>query len=143
MQFPIVIGLHRSLLLSILLVLMHAMAAVCLVVLPWLWCCVLWLALACSLHCALRSPRVVGLRLAARDRLECLLADGDWLAATVLADSTVFARLIVLRLRIGEEQRESSLVLLPDQMPADQYRLLRLWLRWHAEPKSGGAGGVL
>jgi hypothetical protein len=44
-----------------------------------------------------------------------------------------------LRLRIGEETRVSCLVLLPDQMPAELYRLLRLWLRWHAEPKNGGA----
>ena len=120
---------------------MHALAALCVVALPWLWRCVLLLVLACSLCHALRRPRIVSLRLAARDRLECLLADGDWVAATVLADSTVFARLIVLRLRIGEQRRSSSMVLLPDQMPADQYRLLRLWLRWHAEPKGGGVGG--
>ena len=140
MQFPIVIGLHRSILLSILLVLMHAVAAACLVVLPWPWLLrgVLLLAVCCSLGYALRSPGIVGLRLAARDRLECLRANGDHVSATVLADSTVFSRLIVLRLRVGEEARVSSLVLLPDQMPAEQFRVLRLWLRWHAEPKNGG-----
>lgn len=144
MQFPIVIGLHRSFLLLFFLVLMHAAAAVCLVALPWSW---LWrgvslLALACSLGHALRPSRIVGLRLAARDRLECLCAGGDYAAATVLGDSTVFSRLIVLRLRIGSEARISSIVLLPDQMPADRYRLLRLWLRWHAEPTDGGAEDV-
>lgn len=119
---------------------MHAVAAGCLVALPWSWLLrgVFLLLLAGSLGYALRAPRIVGLRLAARDRLECLLADGDRAAATVLADSTVFSRLIVLRLRVGEEARVSSLVLLPDQMPAEQFRVLRLWLRWHAEPKSGG-----
>ena len=139
MQFPIVIGLHRSILLSILLVLMHAAAAACLVVLPWPWILrgVFLLLVGGSLGYSLRRPKIVGLRLAARDRFECLLADGDRVAATVLADSTVFAQLIVLRLRIGEEVRVSSLVLLPDQMPAEQFRVLRLWLRWHAEPRSG------
>ena len=119
---------------------MHAVAAGCLVALPWSWLLrgVFLLLLAGSLGYALRAPRIVGLRLAARDRLECLLADGDRAAATVLADSTVFSRLIVLRLRVGEEARVSSLVLLPDQMPAEQFRVLRLWLRWHAEPKNGG-----
>ena len=119
---------------------MHAVAAGCLVALPWSWLLrgVFLLLLAGSLGYALRAPRIVGLRLAARDRLECLLADGDRVAVTVLADSTVFSRLIVLRLRVGEEARVSSLVLLPDQMPAEQFRVLRLWLRWHAEPKSGG-----
>ena len=139
MQFPIVIGLHRSILLVILLVLVHAVAAGCLVVLPSSWPlrCLLLLAVGCSLVCALRSPRIVGLRLAARDRLECLLAGGDRLAAKVLDDSAVFSLLIVLRLRIGEETRVSSLVLLPDQLSTEQFRALRLWLRWHAEPKSG------
>ena len=96
---------------------------------------ILLLAVGISLGCALRPSRIVGLRLAARDRLECLLAGGDRVAATVLADSTVFTRLIVLRLRLGEETRVSSLAVLPDQMSAPQFRLLRLWLRWHAEPK--------
>lgn len=118
---------------------MHAIAAGCLVALPWPWLLrgVLLLLVAGSLGYALRPSRIVGLRLAARDRLECLLAGGDRVAATVLDDSAVFSRLIVLRLRIGEEARASSLVLLPDQLPAEQFRLLRLWLRWHAEPKSG------
>ena len=139
MQFPIAIGLHRSILFSVLQVLIHAVAAGCLVALPWPWLLrgLAVLLLCGSLGYALRPPRIIGLRLAARDRLECLLADGDRAAATVLADSTVFSRLIVLRLRVGEEARVSSLVLLPDQMPAEQFRVLRLWLRWHAEPKSG------
>ena len=139
MQFPIAIGLHRSILFSVLQVLIHAVAAGCLVALPWSWLLrgVFLLLLAGSLGYALRAPRIVGLRLAARDRLECLLADGDRVAATVLADSTVFSRLIVLRLRVGEEARVSSLVLLPDQLSTEQFRALRLWLRWHAEPKSG------
>ena len=145
MQFPIVIGLHRSLFLSILLVTMHAVAAACVFALPWplLWRCMVLLALAFSLGYAWRPPGIIGLRLAAGDRLECLRAAGDCVAAAVLADSTVFTRLIVLRLRVGEEVRVTSLVLLPDQMPAEQFRVLRLWLRWHAEPKGGGGAGVV
>jgi len=139
-QFPIAIGLHRSIFLVILQVLAHAVAAGCLVVLPWPWMLrgVFLLLVGGSLGYALRAPRIVGLRLAAADRLACLLADGDCVAATVLADSAVFSRLIVLRLRLGEETRVSSLVLLPDQMSAEQFRVLRLWLRWHAEPRSDG-----
>ena len=122
---------------------MHAIAAGCVVALPWSWLLrgVAVLLLCCSLGYALRPPRIIGLRLAARDRLECLLAGGDRVAATVLDDSTVFSRLIVLRQRIGEETRVNSLVLLPDQMSAEQFRVLRLWLRWHAEPKNAKNGG--
>ncbi len=116
---------------------MHTVAACSLIVLPWsLILRLLLIALVgLSLGYSVRPPRVIGLRLAGRDRLECLLADGDRVAAKLLPDSTVFTWLIVLRLCIGEEERVSSLVLLTDQMLAEQFRLLRLWLRWHAEPK--------
>jgi hypothetical protein len=136
-QFPIAIELHRSALLFFLLVLFHALAAACLVMLPWSWHqrSVLLILVGLSLGYALRRPRIIGLRLCTRDRLDCVLADGNRVAAKALPGSTVFARLIVLRLRIGDDTRVTSLALLPDQMSTEQFRLLRLWLRWHAEPK--------
>jgi hypothetical protein len=88
-----------------------------------------------SLGYALRPARINGLQISGRSRLDCLLVGGSRIGVAVLQDSTVFNRLIVLRLRIGEEKRVSKLVLLPDHMSADQFRLLRLWLRWHAESK--------
>ena len=140
MQFPIRIELHRSTHLLFLLVFLHAAAAACICVLPWpvSWRSLGLLPIVGSLVYALRRPRITGLRLAAGDRLECFLADGSRVAARVLRDSTVFSRLVVLRLRLGEERRTSSLVVLPDQVDAEEYRLLRLWLRWHAEPKGDG-----
>jgi hypothetical protein len=138
-QFPLAIGLHRSSFLILLLVLLHSLAAACLIALPWSLALrgVLLVLVGLSLGNALRRPRIIGLRLCARDRLDCLLADGNHVTAKALPDCTVFARLIVLRLRIGEEARVNSLTLFPDQMSAEQFRLLRLWLRWHAEPKDG------
>ena len=136
MRFPVSIKLHRSHQLSLLLVLFHAIAAGCVIVLPRALPvgAVLLVPVCLSLWFALRPGRIVGLRIFARDRLDCHLADDTYVAVKVLPDSTVFFRLIVLRLRIGEEQRVSSLTLLPDQMSAEQFRLVRLWLRWHAEP---------
>ncbi len=69
------------------------------------------------------------------DRLDCLLADGSHAALEVQPDSTVFSRLIVLSMRIGEEKQVSHLALLPDHMTTEQFRVLRLWLRWHAVAK--------
>jgi toxin CptA len=142
-QFPISIGLRRSRLLILLLSVFHGIAVACLIALPWPMALRLLLSalVGLSLVYALRPPRVTGLRLTGRDRLDCLLADGNYIAARALPDSTVYARLIVLRLRIGEEKRVSSLTLLQDQLSAEQFRQLRLWLRWQAAPKDG-AGTV-
>jgi len=136
-QFPISIELHRSFHLFLLLVLLHAIAAGCTIALPWLWSlrCVLLTLVALSLGFALRPSRIHGLQISGRCRLDCLLVDGSRVGAAVLQDSTVFNRLIVLRLRIGEEKRVSKLALLPDHMSADQFRMLRLWLRWQTESK--------
>ena len=83
----------------------------------------------------MRSPKIVGLRLPTLDRLDCLMSDGNQHEGTILPDSTVFSRLIVLRLKVGEERKLSSLTLLPDQMSVDEFRVLGLWLRWRSETK--------
>ena len=144
MQFPISIELRRSRFLSLLLLLAHALTAGCVTVLPWVWPLrLLLLALVgASLWHALRPHIFVGLCIYGRDRLDCLLANGTRAVLTIQLDSTVFDQLIVLRLQIGEEKRIRHLTLLPDQMSAEQFRVLRLWLRWHAEPKQGAEGGV-
>ena len=136
-RFQITIELYRSRRLVVLLVLLHALAAGCVVALPWPWLlrALVLLGVGVSLGHAARPSRFRELRLCAADRLECLLIDGDRPALEVQPESTVFSQLIVLRLRIGETKRLSSLVLLPDQMSAEHYRLLRLWLRWRSEPK--------
>jgi hypothetical protein len=113
------------------------MAAACLAALPWplILRCFFLLLVGGSLVYALRPSRIAGLRLAGPSRLDCLLADGGRVAAKALPGSTVFARLLVVQLRIGEEKRTTSLTLLPDQMSVQEFRVLRLWLRWQTEPK--------
>ena len=139
MQFPVSIELQHSHFLTLLLVLFHTLAVGSVIALPcdWLLRSVLLLVIGWSLCYSLRPPRILGLRISWQDGLVARLGDGNHVALTALPDSTVFPRLIVLRLRVGEEKRVSSLALLPDQMSAAQFRWLRLWLRWHTEPKEG------
>ncbi|MBL0207645.1 protein YgfX [Propionivibrio sp.] len=134
MRFPVLIELHRSYRLSLLLVLFHIAASASIFVLPWpLFPRTVALALvALSAWRSLRPSEVVNLCLSGKDRLECTLKDGTHCEPAVLPETTVFAALIVLRLRFGEGKRTNSLALLPDHMSADQFRVLRLWLRWHA-----------
>ena len=148
MQFPLTIELHRSKLLLSLLLLIHATAAVAGGLLPWplSWRGVLFLLVVLSLVRALRPPRVVGLRFRAHDRLECRLRDGRWVGAAVEAESSVFAQLVVLRLRLDEgekadkggmRRRRCALVILPDQLAAQDFRRLRVCLRWQAGGEPG------
>ena len=144
MQFPVSIELCRSRFLPLLLVIIHALTAACLSVLPWplpvrLLLCAL---VGASLWRALQPHVIVGLHIHSRDRLDCRMTDGTMATLAILTDSTVFDRLIVLRMRVGDETRIRSLVLLPDQMTTKQFRTLRLWLRWHGETKKGAEAGV-
>ncbi|MEI7429103.1 MAG: protein YgfX [Betaproteobacteria bacterium] len=134
MQFPVSIELHRSRLFAFLLVLFHLLATVCLLVVPWPWPIrlIIVLLIGLSTRRAMRSPGIIALRLSALDHLDCFLADGNQHDATVLPCSTVFSRMIVLRLSVGEEKRVVSMTLFPDQMSANQFRILSFWLRWRS-----------
>lgn len=132
MQFPIHIELRRSRLLTFFLLLFHALAAGCVIALPWHWLLrLLLLALiGLSARRTLTPPKIVGLRLSVRAGLDCQLPGGELVAAAVFPDSAVFNQLIVLRMRIYCARRTVSLALLPDSMSSEQFRVLRLWLRW-------------
>ncbi len=142
MQFPIQIELRRSRLLAFLTVALHVLAIGCLLLLPWpaLARGMLVLIVALSAWHALRPSPVGGLRLGEGGELAILRADSEPVAAVVQPDTAVFSWLVVLRVRNERDDRLDSLVLLPDSMSAEQFRLLRLWLRWLASPNGGPTG---
>jgi hypothetical protein len=134
-RFPVFIALRRSRRLAGLLCVMHGAAAgVVFGVLPWPLALrfALLAALAVSLWRALRAPGVASLRLYADGGLDCVFIDGAVRPARPRPDTAVFFWLVVLRLEIEDEKRVLSLPLLPDSMRREQFRLLRLWLRWSA-----------
>jgi hypothetical protein len=137
MQFPVYIGLHRSRFLFLLLSLFHLIAAACVVVLPWPWFLqtVVLLFLAVSAWLSTRPSKIIGLSILSSERMDCRFADGSRHQLSLLSDSTVFSHLIVLRLKLGEASRTTSLTLLPDQMSANEFRVLSLWLRWRSVTK--------
>ena len=89
-------------------------------------------ALALSLPYSLRPPRVISLRFYGDGGLECVLSDGTSRPAVLLPGSAVFFWLVVLRLKIEDEDATISLPLLPDSMSREEFRVLRLWLRWNS-----------
>jgi len=134
-QFPLTLGLRRSRFLCWLTILLHGLAAGSVWVLPWPAAArVLLLGLvALSAWHVLRPGRVTGLRLGERGELDLLCPGGRCLAMVVQPDTTVFSRLIVLRLR-DDQGRLRSLAILPDSLPPEQFRVLCLWLRWLVNP---------
>ena len=139
MQFPIHIELHRSRLLSVLLIFFHSLALVCVLLPPWSWGirCLLVCAIALTAWRTLRIAEILALHLSNRAGLECVVtAAGDRISATVLPGSAVFNRLVVLHLQLDGEKHTKYLPLLSDSLSEEHFRVLRLWLRWSASSPS-------
>lgn len=134
MRFPLEIELRRSTQLSLILVGIHILAFASVWVLPWAWevRTLLTVPLAISAWFSAQPASVVALRISENGGIECLGADRCRLSASVLADSTVFSRLIVLRVLPDGGGVATNLVLLPDSMSPEKFRALNLWLRWEA-----------
>ena len=132
MQFPIFIELRRSRLLDFLLALLHSAAAVSVFVisLPLLFQLLISVLVSFSAWRTLCRREVYSMQLTAQGSLICCQPDGTQFEAKVLADSTVFRYLVVLRLHKEKVQQVFQQVVLPDQMGAAQFRMLLLWLRW-------------
>lgn len=74
----------------------------------------------------------VALNLQSDGQLEYHYQDGSIVTAHVESESTVMPWLVILLLRSTNGQR-ISLVLLPDAVASEDFRRLRLWLRWRAK----------
>ena len=131
-RFPVSIKLRHSFLYMTALVALHGVAMGCVFLVPfpgWVQMPVL-LAIVCSLGYSLRSPEIVALTLPARGGLLCQKADGVPIPATVLSESSVFPWLVTLRFQVDGEKRARTLTLSPDHMSGEEFRLMRVWMRW-------------
>ena len=73
---------------------------------------------------------VDGLHLAADGTFSVHLLQGDWQPAEVRGSSFVQPWLTVLHLGLAGRRGGLALVLLPDMLPREDFRRLRVWLRW-------------
>lgn len=127
---PLVVGIAPSRQLRAALGMLHLLAAVAVLLadLPPPWQAAAIVALGASLlsHWRRTAPPLV-LRGKADGTLE-LRRDGEWLPVELAASSTVLPVLTVLHLKTGESRRH--VVVLPDSLPPEDFRRLRVWLRW-------------
>lgn len=63
----------------------------------------------------------------------------DWAPLQLAGPPLLLAGAAILRMRIPGRRRASSLLILPDSLPEQDFRRLRVWLRWRAREGSKAA----
>lgn len=126
---PLVVTIGSSRQLRILLAVVHAASALAifLAALPALW---QWIGaglLIISLAYYSRPAQTVRLRGNRDGKLEIWHAT-HWQAAVLARSSTVLPNCTVLQLSV--DHRKRYLIILPDSLPTEDFRRLRVWLRW-------------
>lgn len=95
----------------------------------------IWAALASSLMICLIRAHPRELSLEPDGRLGILDGDGTFVRGSVARASRVLGWLTVLLVLTDQGRR--ALVILPDSLDRDQYRKLRVWLKWRASLTTG------
>ena len=75
-------------------------------------------------------PDVVELSVDVKHGLMIQVHSGERFAAIVSGDSLVTSFMSVLRMKIVGHRFSKSVLLLPDMLDEEQYRVLRVWLKW-------------
>ncbi|TRZ92884.1 MAG: hypothetical protein D4R84_11450 [Rhodocyclaceae bacterium] len=136
MQLPITVKLQASRNLVLLLVASHmgALLAVSVIeLLVWIKLALLLLIVMSFWNCQklwYGARRINFLTLRDEGVLDYSRVNGETGQASIHPQSTVTPPLTVILLR--RERRLEALVLLPDALDQDDYRRLRLWLRWRS-----------
>ena len=126
---------HRLLLSQSLAHIAAALAVLVATVPSWL-AAILLMVIGASLARLRRALPVSGLVLNGDGQLETLDADGTASEAVVHPHTFVLSFLVVLLYR--QERRLRSLTLLADSLAAEDFRQLRLWLRWRSAASKVG-----
>ena len=137
------ITLRPSRILTAILVLAHgaAIAMVALAGMPFWLELIAIAALVASLvfdvrqTALLRAPdAVITLEIASDDKLSIQTRRSEWIECEVLGSTYVTSFLTILNLKGTDSGRNTRAVILPDSLDAEDFRKLRVWLRWKREP---------
>jgi toxin CptA len=136
------ISVRPSVLIAIAVSIVHVAAAAVLwvVPVPAVFKAAVTLAIAVSLiyfmarDAALHAARsVVALELRDDGEIACQTRDGSWLGCELLGSSCVTPGMTVINLRLRGSVGYRRVILVPDNMDAEDFRRLRTWLRWRGE----------
>jgi len=90
---------------------------------------VIVVGMAFSLRHAMRL-QIIALRVNVKGELSIQQRDGSWQEAALLGTSFVTPWLTILNLRFSARRWPQHVVLTPDALPQDDFRRLRVWLKW-------------
>ncbi len=77
---------------------------------------------------------VMAIEVSSTDVLSIKTRSGDWLECSVLGDTCVAAFLAIVLLREVASGARRTVVVCTDSLSADEFRRLRVWLRWKQQP---------
>lgn len=134
---------HR---LAVILIVAHAATGGLLLALPlplpsWLTAAVSVLLLASVIWCVRRYALLLGpgaitaLAFSDRETVGLTLRDGSTHAGHVLGSSTIGTTLAILNIALAGRRLPVHVVLLGDSLAAEDFRRLRVWLRWGPRPQ--------
>jgi toxin CptA len=84
----------------------------------------------------LRAPdALITLEIASDDKLSIQTRRGEWIGCEVLGSTYVTSFLTILNLKVTDSGRNTRAVILPDGLDAEDFRKLRVWLRWKRDPQ--------
>lgn len=141
-RFPPV-PLQPSRWLAAILITAHAAISGLLLMLPlpaWIVAGAVMLLLASAAHSVYRyallrgRSAITALAFDDRETIAVGLRDGGWHAGRVLGTSTVGATLTILNIVFDGRRLPVPVVLLADSLDANDFRRLRVWLRWGPRP---------
>lgn len=108
---------------------MHLLAAASVWVLPWPVAMGLTTLILLSFVWCWRHQQVYALQINVKGELFVQHGD-EWREAEVLSSSLVLPYLTVLNLKLSNGRKPFHVVLLPDSVDAENFRRLRVWLKW-------------
>jgi toxin CptA len=94
----------------------------------WVACAALHALHAVALHRGRHGVRA--LRVDREGGIDLQDGEGAWRAGLVRAGSFVAPWLAIVRWRAHGARFDASVVILPDMLPAGDFRRMRVWLRW-------------
>jgi toxin CptA len=133
------IALRPSRMLTAILLIAHGAAIVLIVLVglpPWLQVIAIGVLVASLAFyvrqtALLRSPdAVIAIEIASDDAFSIQTRRGDWLGCEVLGSTYVASFLTLLNLRELDKGAVRHAAILPDSTDAEDFRRLRVWLRW-------------